>query len=1258
LNKAESEAFRLQSIIDSTHLGTWEWNVQTGELLVNDIWAQILGYSLEELAPTSIKIWESRIHPDDLKASNELLKRHFKGELPYYNFECRMRHKGGYWRWVYIRGKAVSRSADGKPLMMFGTHADINDRKVIEAALVESEERYRALADNGQALIWTSGLDKKCDYFNIPWLTFTGKRLEDEVGDGWVNGVHPDDLEHCVDVYVKSFDRREKFSMIYRIRHNSGEYRWIQDDGTPRFNGKGEFIGYIGHCLDITEQKAVEAARRKADSYRELARDVLQILNEPGEFQQTIRRVLTELKTKTGFDAVGIRLQDGEDFPYLFQDGFSNDFLLTENTLIEIRTNGGACRDKNGHVNLECTCGLVISGKTDPENSLFTKGGSFWTNDSTPILTLPANEDPRHNPRNSCIHKGYASIALVPIRNNNAIVGLVQLNSRFKGQLSLEMVAQLEGIASHIGSALMRKNAEQSLKTSEEKIHLLLDSTAEAIYGLDMEGNCTLCNASCLKLLGYERSGDLLNKNMHWMIHSKYPDGSPYPVEECRISEAFRNEKGSHVDDEVFWRSDGTSFPAEYWSYPQYLGGKLVGAVVTFLDITERKQAEEKLLELNRKLKAASSAKSEFLANMSHEIRTPMNGIIGMTGLLLDTVLDDEQRRYAETVRGSGESLLALLNDILDHSKIEAGKLDLEIMDFDLRAMVEDFAFTQALRAHEKGLEFICYVAPDVPAFLRGDPGRLRQILINLAGNAIKFTPMGEVSVSVKVVSESENSAMLRFSIKDTGIGIPADKQRLLFQKFTQIDSSTSRKFGGTGLGLSISKQLTEMMGGEIGMISAEGKGAEFWFTASFLKQAGGSLPSIPLPDISGQRILVVDDNATNRDILVSQLTAWGVIAREAIDGASALSSLRKARDEGLPFTSAILDMQMPGMDGAVLARTIKADEKLKDVRLILMTSITERGDAKRMREIGFAAYLTKPVRQGDLRGCLSAVVSGSLLPQSDQPLITRHSIREMNRGAIRILLAEDNTVNQQVALGLLKKMGLRADAVANGEEVIRALESIPYDLVLMDVQMPEMDGYEAASRIRSPQSSVANPKIPIIAMTANALQGDKEKCLAAGMNDYIPKPVTPETLMMALEKWLTRSEDAKTISSASDGTPADQTAVFDYQGVMERLMDDEALVKMVTASFIDDMRKHIDELKRSVLVSDGKISELRAHSMKGAAGNVGANQFRNVAAEIEKFSKAADFSAIKELIPELESQFEIAVQEIRNKLPGDRPLV
>ena len=520
-------------------------------------------------------------------------------------------------------------------------------------------------------------------------------------------------------------------------------------------------------------------------------------------------------------------------------------------------------------------------------------------------------------------------------------------------------------------------------------------------------------------------------------------------------------------------------------------------------------------------------------------------------------------------------------------------------------------------------------------------------------GNAVKFTAKGEIAVLASVQSETGSDVMVRFSIKDTGIGIPADKQDMLFQKFTQVDSATSRKYGGTGLGLAISKQLSELMGGEIGHTSALGRGSEFWFTARFEKQAAPAQVSAPMGDIAGAHILVVDDNATNRDVLMSQLKAWGVKGEEAVDGLSALAALYRAREAGNPFAAAILDMQMPGMTGAVLAQAIKADETLKSIRLILLTSTTGKGDAKRMKKIGFAAFLVKPVRMSDLRDSLSIVLSGAASPQTPQPLVTRHTVREMNRGNVRILLAEDNITNQQVALGIIKKLGLHADAVANGKEAIKSLETLPYDLVLMDVQMPEMNGYEATAHIRDPQSGVSNHKIPIIAMTANAMQGDRDKCLAAGMNDYVSKPVSPAALAKALETWLPRDDDKARSAVGRNDKPIDHVAIFDYDGMMERLMDDTILAAKIAALFIDDMPKQIGALKQALLVSDSKNTTLHAHSMKGSGGNLGANQFRNVAAEIEKAGKASDFAAISSLVPELEKQFTMAIVAIRERIPS-----
>ncbi|MBA7517118.1 Sensor histidine kinase RcsC [subsurface metagenome] len=679
----------------------------------------------------------------------------------------------------------------------------------------------------------------------------------------------------------------------------------------------------------------------------------------------------------------------------------------------------------------------------------------------------------------------------------------------------------------------------------------------------------------------------------------------------------------------------------------------------------ETQEAKKKADETNRKLELsilhsnqlameadmASQAKGDFLTNMSHEIRTPMNGIVGMIDLLLETPLNKEQIDYAEAVRSSSDALLLIINDILDFSKIEAGKMDLETIDFDLRSTLEDTSDIVAMQAHHKNLEFVCIVDPDVTSLLRGDPGRLRQILNNLIGNAIKFTSEGEVVLKVSLDDEEETRITTRFTVTDTGIGIPADRFESLFDAFTQVDTSTTRIFGGTGLGLSICKQLVELMGGKLRVESDEGRGSTFWFTVAFEKQP---LSQEPVPevygDISSVRVLAVDDNATNRSWLFSLLRSWKCRNDEASDGKTALKKLKAAAEEKDPFSIAILDLLMPEMDGETLGKIIKEDPLLNETKLIMMTSFGKRGDARKFESIGFAAYLTKPVKQSHLYGCLVKIHTGGgqSSTKSGGKIVTRYTIMEDVRRTFRILLAEDDEVNRKVTVEVLKKLGCIVDTVVNGREAVKALESKHYDLILMDCHMPEMDGYEAALLIRDPDSAVRDHNIPIVALTAGTNAGDRKKSKEAGMNDFINKPVNPKGLIRIIESRFSEHEhlpqDEAVPEEPSDFSPgvSHGKAVFDSADLLDRLSGDEEVVREIIAEFIEDMPGQVLALKEVLAKKDASGARLRAHTIKGAAGNIGAPALQEAAFQIETACISEDLKQAGALIPVLEEQFMI----------------
>nr|WP_298717180.1 response regulator [uncultured Steroidobacter sp.] len=807
---------------------------------------------------------------------------------------------------------------------------------------------------------------------------------------------------------------------------------------------------------------------------------------------------------------------------------------------------------------------------------------------------------------------------------------------RHRGMAERDEQGRALSIAGSIQDVHEQKLAEDALRLTQQRLERAINGTQDGLWEMDADGS-SWHSPRVAELLGYEYAE--LPAGANFLKQCLHPDDAEAVANATRLH--FQQRMPYDVEirlrtkwAEYRWYRARATAERDAQGRPLRLSGSLQ-------DVTEARSAREALLRATEAAESANRAKSEFLANVSHEIRTPMNGIIGMTGLLLESPLNRTQRDYAETIRSSADSLLIVINDILDFSKIEAGKLDIEALELDLRNTVEEAAVMLAFQAAAKNLELVVHIHPDVPDRVVGDPQRIRQCLINLISNAIKFTRAGEIVIEVSSVDLRDGRPRCRFEVRDTGIGIAAGTLQNLFQPFVQADSSTTRHFGGTGLGLSIVRRLVQMMGGEVGAHSELNKGSRFWFTLPLLApQTQATAPAAPALVLTrvGRRVLVVDDNETNRRVVAGQLMHAGFEVSLAAGGIEAMSLLHTAAVDGQPFEVVLADHRMHDMDGATLGERINADAQLSQARLVMLTSMDGHGDIHRFAALGFAAYLTKPIRARELLECLDRVLAHDAKQWhlQSQPIVTRNTLASHIAKAYRgtVLLVEDNAVNQKVAVRFLERMGCTVRVADNGVEAVRACEETTFDLILMDLQMPVMDGLTATLRIRERETGDGRPNTPIVALTANAMASQLERCMEAGMDAFLTKPLEIPRLHEILTRFGLRiaAEEPSAVS-------ADTNVPVHLSRLNELTDGDPEFTRELVTTFIASGEQALDEARAALAALDRAGLSRIAHKLKGASANVHAEPLRDLSHLLEAQASNLDQQRLSELVAQLATE-------------------
>ena len=1064
---------------------------------------------------------------------------------------------------------------------------DITDRRSAEQALRASEERYRTILEEIDEGYFELDLSGSFLFFNGAEVMNMGYSQDELPGLNYRLYTDTETAQTLFKLFNQIYKTGAPFyGQEVRIITRDGSIRYNEISGSSRKDATGNIIGFRGLSHDVTARRLeAEARRQDEERYRTIMDEM-----EEGYFE-------LDLKGRYTF------VNDAETRHM----GYSREELLN----LDYRK---YTDDETAKKLFAIYRGIYKTGQPFKGfEGAFTRkdGATFYSESSASLLR--------------------------------------------------DITGKIIGFRGISRDITQRKRMETALSQNEEKYQGIIESIVDGYYESDLAGTFTFVNDVICRHLGYSRDELMHISNRDLQTRE----------DAAKTLAAYRDVyiTGRQIDALEFQvrHKDGTELTFEVSAnLIRNADGKPIGFRGISRDITDRKKSQEELRlsklsleKVNRELETAigradkmaveadmaNQAKSEFLANMSHEIRTPMNGVIGMIGLLLDTDLSEEQKKYAEIVRSSGENLLGLINNILDFSKIEARKLELEILDFDLLDTLESAIEVFSLKAEGDGIELIHLVEPNAPVLLRGDSSRFRQIIMNLVANAIKYTPSGAVYIRASLLSDDPHYAKLMFSVTDTGIGIPHDKIESLFSPFVQADGSVTRKYGGTGLGLAICKQLVELMDGEIGCQSEVGKGSNFWFTATFEKQPGDLRLHLPQP----ASVLVVDKNYMSRMMYLSLLKRWGCTCTEAGHVADGVQQLREAANREAPVSVALIDIRVLTEGDIDILRKFSSDPVLSQTKTIMISSLKTSLETLQLAGKITGARLSKPIRQSELFNLLNHILNAdpSLQEWSESPGQTLFGTHSRNERPVRILVAEDNPTNQQVSLSILHKLGYRADIVADGQEAVAALANIAYDLVLMDCQMPEMDGYTATAAIRS-RPDILEPNVPIIAMTADVQESTRKRCLAAGMNDYLSKPVGPKDLAAKLDKWLALTP-ASTVFQKNTVIEGEEP-VFDERELLDRLTNDQATARAVIRIFLSQLQGQIAGLKNYAASGNTTGAAGLAHQIKGAAANVAAVAIRNKARSLEKAINRGQWEAVSVMLPELEAnagQFQKTMQKI-----------